>query len=122
MNFLFLLKNNTKFVLGSHTYQFMQKVNHFEVWGRKQCREEGRFICSNMRHFHFSKLILNQIKQVSRTYFFVLYFSIFCKSRYPANILSSNVNSKNTRKRCEICSKLAIKTPGQYHWRFYCCH
>ena len=26
------------------------------------------------------------------------------------------VNNKNTRKRCEICSKLTIKTPERCHW------
>ena len=27
------------------------------------------------------------------------------------------VNSRNTRTRCEICSKLTIKTPERRHWR-----
>ena len=26
------------------------------------------------------------------------------------------VNNKNTRTRCETCSKLTIKTPGQRQW------
>ena len=30
---------------------------------------------------------------------------------YPANIYLIKVNNKNTRKRCEICSKFTIKTP-----------
>ena len=29
---------------------------------------------------------------------------------YPANIYLFKVNNRNTRKRCEICSKLTIKT------------
>ena len=29
----------------------------------------------------------------------------------PANISLFKVNNRNTRKRCEICSKLTIKTP-----------
>ena len=29
----------------------------------------------------------------------------------PANIYLFKVNNKNIRKRCEICSKLTIKTP-----------
>ena len=29
-------------------------------------------------------------------------------SKYPANIYLFKVNNKNTRKRCEICSKLII--------------
>ena len=27
------------------------------------------------------------------------------------------VNNRNTRARCEICSKLTIKTPKRRHWR-----
>ena len=27
------------------------------------------------------------------------------------------VNTRNTRPRCEICSKLTIKTPERHHWR-----
>ena len=30
---------------------------------------------------------------------------------YPANIYLLKTNNRNTRKRCEICSKLTIKTP-----------
>ena len=33
-----------------------------------------------------------------------------------ANIYLLKVNNKNTRKRCEICSKLTIKTPERRHW------
>ena len=33
---------------------------------------------------------------------------------YPANIYLLKFNNRNTRKRCEICSKLTIKTP---EWR-----
>ena len=36
---------------------------------------------------------------------------------FPANIYVLKVNSKNTRKKSEICSKLTIKTPEQRHWR-----
>ena len=32
-------------------------------------------------------------------------------SSVPANIYLFKVNKRNTRKRCEICSKLTIKTP-----------
>ena len=27
------------------------------------------------------------------------------------------VNNRNTRRRCEICSKLTMKTPEWHHWR-----
>ena len=35
----------------------------------------------------------------------------FCRRTFPANIYLLKVNNRNTRKRCEICSKLTIKTP-----------
>ena len=40
-------------------------------------------------------------------------------SRYwfPANIYLCKVNNKNTRKKCEICSKLTIKRPQRRQWR-----
>ena len=30
---------------------------------------------------------------------------------YPVNTFLFKVNNRNTRKRCEICSKLTINTP-----------
>ena len=35
----------------------------------------------------------------------------------PSNICLFKVNNRNTRKKCEIFSKLTIKTPEQLHWR-----
>ena len=29
------------------------------------------------------------------------------------------VNNRNTRKRCEICSKLTVKTPEQRYWHLF---
>ena len=37
--------------------------------------------------------------------------------KYPVNIFLLKINNINTRKRCEICLKLTIKTPGRCHWR-----
>ena len=34
-------------------------------------------------------------------------------NRFPANIYLFKVNTRNTRKKCEIYSKLTIKTPEQ---------
>ena len=41
----------------------------------------------------------------------------FWNSSFPAGIYLLKVNSRNTRARCEICSKLTIKTPERRHWR-----
>ena len=37
----------------------------------------------------------------------------------PAGFYVLNVNNKGTRTRCEICSKLIIKTPERHQWRRY---
>ena len=36
---------------------------------------------------------------------------------FPAGNYMFKVNNRNTRTRCEICSKLRIKTPERCHWR-----
>ena len=41
----------------------------------------------------------------------------FTDMSYAApHIYLLNVNNRNTRTRCEICSKLAIKIPERHHW------
>ena len=35
---------------------------------------------------------------------------------FPANIYLIKVSNRNTRKRCEICSKLILKTPERRQW------
>ena len=39
------------------------------------------------------------------------------KVGFQASFCLLKVNNRNTRTRCEICSKLAIKTPERHHWR-----
>ena len=38
-------------------------------------------------------------------------------SQEPAGINLFKVNNRNTRPRCEVCSKLIIKTPERHQWR-----
>ena len=38
-------------------------------------------------------------------------------SNGPTNIYLCKVNNRNSRTKCEICSKLTIKTPKQRQWR-----
>ena len=38
-------------------------------------------------------------------------------SNYPAGIYLFKVNNRNTRTRCEICSKLTINTLERRQWR-----
>ena len=35
---------------------------------------------------------------------------------YPAGNYMFKVNNRNTRTRCDICSKLTIKIPERCHW------
>ena len=37
----------------------------------------------------------------------------------PTNIYLFKLNNRNTRKRCEICSKLTIKTTANVSWGVY---
>ena len=39
------------------------------------------------------------------------------KINIPAGIYLLKVNDRNTRTRCEICSKLTVKTPERRHLR-----
>ena len=53
-----------------------------------------------MKHNRTNKFTLNGADKV---HFTVIYLP--------------KVNNRNTRTRCEICSKLTIKTPQRCHWR-----
>ena len=41
------------------------------------------------------------------------------ENKVPADIYLLKVNNRNTRARCEICSKLTIKTPERCQWRCF---
>ena len=44
-------------------------------------------------------------------------FSLNVTKFYPAGIYLFKVNNRNTRTRCEICSKLTIKIPERRYWQ-----
>ena len=48
---------------------------------------------------------------------------VFTKVRntIPTDNYMFKVNNRNTRTRCEICSKLTIKIPERRHWRLFIC-
>ena len=75
---------------------------------------------------HLRMIISNKlIKSVSlfkTALFYVLKYLFFrmdskLNRTYPAGICLLKVNNRNTRARCEICSKLTIKIPERRHWR-----
>ena len=45
------------------------------------------------------------------------FVAIHSKLIYPAGIYLVKVNDRNTRTRCDVCSKLTIKTLERRHWR-----
>ena len=47
---------------------------------------------------------------IVKTYLYVILI-------FPVGIYMFQVNDRNTRTRCKICSKLTIKTPERRHWR-----
>ena len=69
------------------------------------------------------------LRKTTDTYFFNLTFPLVAISNRlarfmgcfthanPAGIYLIKVNNRNTRNRCEICSKLTIKTPERRQWR-----
>ena len=44
-------------------------------------------------------------------------FCLFCISPFPANIYLFRLDNRNATKKCEICSKLIIKTLKRRKWR-----
>ena len=44
----------------------------------------------------------------------------FFQEMFPAGIYLLKVNNRNTRTRCEICSKLTIKIPERRQWTCNC--
>ena len=57
--------------------------------------------------------IFNQIKPnlLIESFFSLKLVLLVCYSQSPANIYLFKGNKRNTGNRCEICSKLTIKTP-----------
>ena len=43
--------------------------------------------------------------------------SVLTRKNTPVGIYFLKVNNRNTKTKCEICSKLTIKTPEQRQWR-----
>ena len=48
--------------------------------------------------------------------FNAMFLGVYLPSR-QLRVQSFKVNNRNTRARCEVCSKLTTKTPERLHWR-----
>ena len=60
----------------------------------------------------WSEFVLFKLQSV----LLVSYLRTVFRSIHPAGNYMFKVNNRNTRTRCEICSKLAIKKPERRHW------
>ena len=72
---------------------------------RKRGYRNGSLVWNEIRWFYFAQGVCVDTKKKN------LYWQILPPLRSdPANIYLFNINKRNTRERCEICSKLTTKT------------
>ena len=57
-----------------------------------------------------------RIKNQKKKFHYTLISKKNSEEHVPANIYLFKVNQRNTRKRCDICSKLTIKKPERCQW------
>ena len=69
-----------------------------------------------MKSNHPNKSLMDWITSCDVSTSNSCYLNMF--SDFPAGIYLLKVNNRNTRIKCEICSKLTIKTLERRHWRF----
>ena len=64
-----------------------------------------------LKNVIFPKFLVNTLASaLHKLHLFILLFN-------PAGVYMLKVSNRNTRARCEICSKLTIKTPERCHRR-----
>ena len=66
-----------------------------------------------MRKFSYSENLVLFCMMLNKTsaHLQTLSNNIYSRKSFPADIYLFKVNKRNTKKRCEICSALTIKTP-----------
>ena len=79
---------------------------------RKNFSVSFKFIWIFQTHYLFLKHYLFPI--------YLLTTKKFAKNEVPStDFYSFKVNNRNTGKRCEMCSKLTVKTPERHRWRCF---
>ena len=68
--------------------------SELKIEALEQCVKTLNMPCSSISVFNFEQVVF-----------------------FPAGIYLLKVSNKNTRARCEICSKLTIKIPERRQWR-----
>ena len=78
------------------------------------CKNNSRLLAADCFRRKVRSLILGRVLNMP--------LGKFCEKQtnfitFPVGNYMLKVNNRNTRERCEICSKLTIKTPEGSHWR-----
>ena len=95
-----LKENKEELVFLPHfLHDFLRKIPSFFIWLHLLREILGQYVYSN---YLLTRLGRQKL------------------SNYPANIYLFKGKNTNTKKRCEICSKLTIKTPERCQWRSSC--
>ena len=107
----------TKLTLG-HQHHNHGRINSLSTCMSKWGRQKKTFLFE--KPWKFINFLLTYLKNFA-VWNFVMFgrFSTLCMKEFrafPANIYLFKGNNKNTRKSCEICSKLT-KTPERRHCR-----
>ena len=107
------------FVLPENIRKALFLGKHLGTWGRnglnkkdlkwKRRLEHVRFYSKNSKSLNLVLWFLN----LSLWFSCLLYLS---SHQFPASIYLLKVNNRKNRTRCEICSKLTIKTPERRQW------
>ena len=94
------------------------------MWPLFKIRKSFKSFKDSKVWINTNKLIINYLLSSPKLLPLFLLFScllfIFFHKKdivYPAGIYLLKVNNRNTRTRCEICSKLTINTPERRQWR-----
>ena len=102
------------------------KVKHdiYALVDTVSCRQpvdRPKLVFGHMFHFilHKEKLYSFILNDFHFYFCFFLRFGYEAERSYPAGIYLLKVNNINTRTRCEMCSKLTMKTPERCHWRLF---
>ena len=86
-----------------------------------QDNDKSSFIFSTSINIYIIKVRTVMPEELSAQYcsdVIVLFWTLKPLTTKPAGNYMFKVNNRNTRTRCEICSKLTIKTSERRHWRF----
>ena len=105
------------------TLKYWNESNYAEVYFSKSCSLAVCILCKKRLQQHILRAAF--LQNICRWMSYDPFASIIGakvwvwvrKDVIPANIYFSKVSIRHTRKKCEIYSKLTIKTPEWHLWR-----